>query len=112
MASKLGFLLSLFFVIQIFAFGGDFLAIQSLHASLDSLAVTIGKRISISGGITNEIKRYAAETAKARLVALSDNDVMVGEVYEFALLRIYEPIALGKSLTITIKRATIIGYVV
>ena len=58
MASKLGTILSLFFIFIAFLFGVDFVMIQLTYTSLDSLSSTVSYRISKTGEINDSLKSF------------------------------------------------------
>lgn len=112
MASKLGFILSLFFVIQIMAYAGDLASLQAIHALLDAVSITAEKEIAIQGGITPKIISMVAEDCGGKIYAITTTSPQVGEVYEFALERQFKPLVISASLmTVTIKRSAVIGYI-
>ena len=54
MAYKIGFILSLIFVVQLFVLMGDIMAIQMIYTNLDAVSVTAGYLISQNGKITTK----------------------------------------------------------
>ncbi|MCQ2772179.1 MAG: hypothetical protein MJ238_02740 [Bacilli bacterium] len=110
MASKLGFLLTLFFIVEVIAFSGDIYSVQAIHSSLDSAALTIAKRISLAGMITQEIVDLA-ERNKATITPVTPGAVREGDIYVFTLSREYTPLVMSNSsITIGVTRSTVIGY--
>jgi hypothetical protein len=61
MASKLGFILTLFFLIQMVAYCGDLAALQALHSLLDAVSITAGKEIALEGSITPALVSHGRE---------------------------------------------------
>jgi len=111
MASKLGFILSLFFVIQMMAYAGDLTTLQSLHALLDAVSITAGKEIALQGGITPQIVAMVEKDCGGTIYPITSSSPQVGEVYEFAVARDFQPLVLSSSfMTVTIKRSAVIGY--
>ena len=111
MASKLGFILSLFFVVQMMAYAGDLSAIQAIHSLLDAVSITAAKEIAIQGSITPKIVTMVENDCGGKLYALSKESPQVGEVYEFAITRDFSPLILSSSpMDVTVKRSVVIGY--
>jgi hypothetical protein len=111
MAYKLGFLLSLFFVVQTLAYVGDLAAIQALSSLLDATALTAGNRIALEGGIKEDVIQFVDQEAGAQIFALSSS-ASVGEIYLFKITREYSSLVLSKDpITISVTRSAVIGYV-
>ena len=111
MASKLGFILTLFFLIQMVAYCGDLSALQALHSLLDAVALTAAKSIAIEGSITAKVSAMVERDCGGRIYPLSEATPQVGEVYPFAIERSYESLILSPtSMMVTVKRSTVIGY--
>lgn len=111
MAYKLGFLLSLFYVVQILAYSGDLAALQSLHSLLDACAITVAHQIALEGSITPAIVSFVQKDAKATIVQLSEGTPQVGEILEFQISRSYLPLILAdSSMTVAVRRSAVIGY--
>ena len=51
MGSKLGFILSLLFLSNLFALVGDLMSIEFIHSNIESLSVSVAYLISKSGAI-------------------------------------------------------------
>lgn len=112
MAYKLGFLLSLFFLIQIVCYTGDLSILQEMHSLLDATSITCAKKIAIAGGITNEVSTLAEQQAHASIVQISTGAPRVGAVYVFKLYRSYKPLIISDSpMVVSVTRSTVIGYI-
>jgi hypothetical protein len=111
MASKLGFILSLFFVIQMVAYSGDLTALQSLHSLLDAASITAAKEISLQGSITPKVVALVKADCGGEIYAITTTAPAVGEVYEFAIERSFKPLVMSASpMTVSVKRSAVIGY--
>lgn len=111
MAYKLGFLLSLIFIVQIFILAGDLLAIQAIYTNLDAVSVTAGQIISVKGGITQEVIALVEREAQATITALGDNAPLFGSEFEYKIARNYSPSILSSGdIEVAIKRSVVIGY--
>ena len=86
MGSSLGFLLSLFFCVQIVAYVGDIASLQFIYSSMESVATTIGHMIAIDGGITARAEEYAKDKIYAFIQPLTKVS-QIGEIYEFVLYK-------------------------
>ena len=73
MGSKLGFILSLLFLVQLFAMVGDLMSIQFIYTNLDAVSVTAGYLISTKGQITNEVIELVKNEANATIEQIGDN---------------------------------------
>lgn len=112
MGSSLGFLLSLFFSIQVMAYVGDLTTIQQIYSVLDTMAVTAGHLISLEGGISKDIQSYVEEKANAYILPLGKDYVEVGGVLEFLIYRKYEPIIISRDvMVLEVTRSVMIGYI-
>ena len=58
MASKLGTMLSMILIYIAFLFGVDFVSIQLTYSCMDSLATSVSFKISKSGIIDDDVKKY------------------------------------------------------
>jgi hypothetical protein len=111
MASKLGFILSLFFVIQIVAYSGDLSSLQAIHALLDAVSITAGREIALQGGITSKVVSLVRDDCGGEIYAITSTSPRVGEVYEYAIKRDFQPLVISASaMAVTVKRSVVIGY--
>jgi|LAHS01.1.fsa_nt_gb hypothetical protein len=111
MASKLGFILSLFFVVQMMAYAGDLSSIQAIHSLVDAVSISAGKEIAIQGSITPKIVTMVKNDCGGEIYAISEAAPQVGEVYEFAIQRAFSPLIISSSpMAVTVKRSVVIGY--
>ncbi len=110
MSYKLGFLLSLFFVIEVVAYVGDMSAINGIYTKLDAISVTAAYQISLKQGLTNEIKEFVYKETKGTIEAL-DSNVAFGETMRFKIYREYNSLIVSKTpMVITVVRSAVIGY--
>ena len=72
MGSKIGFILSLLFVVQLFVLAGDIMAIQMIYTNLDAVSVSAGYIISQKGTITEEVINLVQEEAGASIEQVGD----------------------------------------
>lgn len=111
MAYKLGFLLSLVFIVQLFIMAGDLLAIQAIYTNLDAVSVTAGQIISVKGGITQEVVDLVERESQATITAIGDYAPMFGSPFEYRISRFYDPSIIStRKLEIAVKRSVVIGY--
>lgn len=111
MANKLGFLLSLIFLMQIFAYSGDLMAISAIYTTLESLSVNVSYMISSKGEIDEEIIYYVQKSANASIEAIGDSYVKFGEALTFRLYKSYDPLIFQKEpMEISLVRSAVVGY--
>ncbi len=111
MGSKLGFILSLLFLVQLFALVGDIVSIQFVYNNLDAVSVTAGYLISRRGGITSEVKSLVEEQAGASIEPVGEYVVQVGGVFQYRIFKDYSPLIVSeKAMEVAITRSIIIGY--
>lgn len=111
MGSKIGFLLSLLFAVQIMAYAGDLSMVQMIHSSLDACAVSAGKMIAIEGKISSGVISFVRSAAKANILPITSQSPQVGKIYEFKVFRSFQPLVISSTpMTITIHRSVVIGY--
>ena len=110
MASKLGFLLSLFFVIEVVAYTGDLAAINGIYTKLDAISVTAAYQISLKQGLTQEIIEFVYRERGGVIEALETN-VPFGGTMRFKIYRSYDSLIVSKEpMIITVTRSAVIGY--
>ena len=111
MAYKLGFVLSLVFIVQLFVLAGDIMSIQIIYTNLDAVSVTAGQSISKYGRISDDVIRLVENEAKAYIVAIGDESPMYGSLFEYKIYREYKPMIISSSdMEISITRSVMIGY--
>ena len=111
MASSIGFLLSLYFAVQVVAYVGDLTNIQVLYASLDSTAITVSQMISVDGDISDRVLSFLKEK-DAYIVTLFGGYPSVGELLSFEIATEYQPLIMSSSkITLTTTRSVVIGYI-
>ncbi len=110
MGSKIGFILSLLFVVQLFAIGGDMMSIQFIYTNLDALSITVGNIISKSGGINDEVINLVKEE-NASIEPIGDVSPLIGSVYKYKIFKDYDALIIdNKTMEIAVCRSVIIGY--
>ena len=111
MAYKMGFLLSLIFIVQMFLMIGDLMAIQFIYTNLDAVSVTVGQVISRKGEITDEVIRLVENEAGAYIVPIGDNSSMFGALYQYKIYKNYRPHYISnEDMEIAVIRSVVIGY--
>jgi len=112
MGSSLGFLLSLFFSVQVMAYVGDLTVIQQIYGALNSAAITAGHIISLEGGISKYTREFVEKSAKAFIAPVDEEYQTVGKIYEYVVTRKYEPIILSReTMVLEVRRSVMIGYI-
>jgi len=107
---KLGFILTLTFVMQILILGGDIYALQLVHAYLDAIAQTTGFRIAQAGRADDGTIAWLADRDVA-FTCLLNCVPRFGDTMEFRLTTAYDPLILSpEPLSVSVVRMTVIGY--
>ena len=111
MAYKVGFILSLLLVIELFVLAGDVFSAQIIYTNLDAVSVTAGDVISSKGGITEELKTYVRNETGGEISAVGDDTPLIGSVYTFKISKEFSPMNKFSSKTeIAVVRSVVIGY--
>lgn len=111
MGSKLGFILSMLFLVQLFALVGDLMSVQFIYTNLDSISVTAGYLISMKGEITDDVKNLVFNQTGASIVQIGETSHMVGEIIEYKIAKNYKAIIMYKEeIEIAVVRSIVIGY--
>ena len=111
MASKIGFILSLLLVVELFILAGDVFTAQIIYTNLDAVSITAGNVISSKGEITNDLKNYVREQTGGEISAVGDEAPLFGSIYTFKITREFYPMNKFTSQTqISVVRSVVIGY--
>ena len=111
MGSKMGFILSLIFIAQLFVMIGDLMSIQFIYTNLDALSLTVGQYISTKGEISEEIIRLVENEANAHIEPVGEEAPLFGSLYEYKIYTTYKPYIIQKDeMEISIIRSVVIGY--
>lgn len=111
MSYKLGFVLSLIFILELFLLACDLFSGQILYTNLDAASVVAGNVISSKGGITSEVVRYVEDTTGAEIEAVSTETPRFGDVYTYRIFKSYKPLTgFGNVRTVSVTRGVVIGY--
>ncbi len=107
----MGFILSLLFLVQLFALLGDMLSVQIIYNNLDAVSVNAGYLISRYGKVTPIVTNYVSEEAGATVVAISEGTGRIGDVYKYKISKTYKPLIIkNEDMEIAVMRSIIIGY--
>ena len=111
MGYKVGFVLSLLLVVELFVLAGDILTAQIIYTNLDAVSITAGNIISTKGEITEELKTYVRNETGGEISAIGDETPLFGSVYTFKIAKPYKPMNgfTGES-DIVVVRSVVIGY--
>lgn len=112
MAYKVGFLLSLVFIISLFVFASDIVSVQIIYTNLDAVSLTVGNMISQKATITQEMKDLVYNQTGGYLVEVGENLRLLGTPFKYKITRSFDPVILkSEEMEITVVRSVIIGYV-
>lgn len=110
MGSKIGFILSLLFVAQLFSIVGDMMSVQFIYTNLDALSITVGTLISKSGKITDYVVELVKEN-NATIEQIGGNNGLIGTIYKYKIAQSYKPIIIKQDyMEIAVTRSVVIGY--
>lgn len=111
MGYKLGFILSLLLVVELFILAGDLFSTQMIYTNLDAASITAGSIISSKGGITDEVRTFVRNETGGEIAAVGDETPLFGSIFTFKIFKYYQPMnsLLGES-EISVVRSVVIGY--
>lgn len=110
MGSKLGFILSLLFLANLFALVGDLMSIEFIHSNIESLSVSVAYLISKSGAIKEDAITMV-EDAGAYIVEIGNSKPQIGELVKYKIYKQYKPLILTNDLMeIAVVRSVMVGY--
>ena len=111
MGSKLGFILSLLFLVQLFAMVGDLMSIQFIYTNLDAVSLTAGYLISTKGQITDDVIELVKNEANATIEQIGDSPALLGSTFEYRISKPYNAMIINqKAIEIAVVRSVVIGY--
>ena len=111
MGYKVGFVLSLLLVIELFVLAGDVLSCQIIYTNLDAISITAGNIISSKGEITDELRNYVRNESGGEITAVGDDTPLFGSVYTYKISKQYRPMNGFTSITeIAVVRSVVICY--
>ncbi len=111
MAYKIGLILSMLFIAQLFVFAGDLTSIQIIYTNLDAVSVVAGNLISSRGGLDDEIVNLVYEQSGGSIEAIGDETPMLGSIYEYKISREFTPWVISNNpMVISVTRSVVIGY--
>ena len=111
MGYKVGFLLSLLLVVQLFVLAGDIFSAQIIYTNLDAISITAGNIISSKGEISDSLKKYVKDQTGGEITAVGDETPLFGSIYTFKISRKFSPMNRFTSATeIAVVRSVVIGY--
>ena len=111
MAYKVGFILSLLLIVELFVLAGDVFSAQIIYTNLDAVSITAGNIISSKGQITDELKQYVKEQTGGEITAVGDEAPLFGSVYTYKISKEFSPMNRFTSTTeIYVVRSVVIGY--
>ena len=111
MGYKVGIILSLLLVIELFVLAGDVFSCQIIYTNLDAVSVTAGEIISSKGEISESLKNYVREETGGEITAVGDSSPLFGSIYTFKISKEYDPMNRFTGKTeISVVRSVVIGY--
>lgn len=111
MGYKIGFILSLLLVVELFILAGDIFSSQVIYTNLDAASITAGNIISSKGGITDEVRTFVRTNTGGEIMAVGDEAPLFGSIYTFKIFKSYQPMNFfNKVSEISVVRSVVIGY--
>ena len=111
MGYKIGFVLSLLLVVELFVLAGDIFSAQIIYTNLDAVSVTAGNVISSKGEITESLKTYVRNETGGEISAVGDETPLFGSIYTFKITKEFKPMNKFTSKSeISVVRSVVIGY--
>ena len=111
MGYKVGFLLSLLLVIELFVLAADIFSAQIIYTNLDAISITAGNIISSKGQITNEVKNLVYQETGGEITSMGDESPLFGSVFTFKIWKEFNPMSpFTNNSEISVVRSVIIGY--
>jgi len=111
MGYKLGFILSLLLVVELFILAADLYSTQVIYTNLDAASITAGNIISSKGGITDEVRTFVRNNTGGEITSVGDDPPLFGSIYTFKIYRNYQPMNFFTNESeISVVRSVVIGY--
>ena len=111
MSYKIGFILSMLFIVQLFVFASDLMSVQIIHSNLDAVSVTAGNIISTKGYITAEVIDLVQNETGGQIEPTGDEIPLFGAVFEYKISKWYNPAFFAsKPMEVAVVRSVVIGY--
>jgi hypothetical protein len=111
MGYKIGFILSLLLVAELFVLAGDVFSAQAIYTNLDAISITAGNLISSKGEITDDLRQYVKSQTGGDITAVGDETPLFGSIYTFKISRKFNPLSnLSPESEISVIRSVVIGY--
>lgn len=111
MSSKIGTILSSIFIIIVFLLGCDLITIQFTYSSLDAKSINISYLISKYATIDASFKEYIENTYNVDFYCEKNGAPSFGEEIDYIISTDFKPLMMSsESMTVSIKRMTIVGY--
>lgn len=111
MSYKMGFILSLIFVIQIFLLGSDILCVQVIYSELDAVALSAQYMIANDAGLTAATAEFVESTIGGTITCTANCSPRFGDALVFEIAVTYDPLIMASEpMTLVVQRSAVIGY--
>ncbi len=111
MSYKMGFILSLIFIIQIFFLGSDILCVQVIYSELDAVSLTTEYMIAKDAGIRQETIDFVENAIGGTLVCTANCSPRFGDALVFEIAVEYDPLIMDdEPMRLVVERSALIGY--
>lgn len=111
MASKIGTILSMIFVIFLFLFASDMMCLQFLYSDLDSKALSVSYLIAKNQKIDSSFISSIEQKYDIKFSYSGPAVPKYGEIVDFKISKTFDPIIISTTeMTVDVKRTAIIGF--
>ena len=111
MASKIGTILSMIFVLMLFLFASDFMCLQYIYSDLDSKALTISYQIAQNQVIDSSFIKNIENNYNVIFTYSGPSNPSYGEIVDFKISKSFKPIILSSNkMMINVNRTAVVGY--
>jgi len=110
MSSKLGLILSMFFVALFFGFSVDLTTIQYVYSALDSKATVISYKISKHGSLEESFVKSIEAEYNVSFTCLDNCNPQYGDVVNYKISTEITPLIIStRAMKLSVKRSAVIG---
>lgn len=111
MSYKVGFILSMIFVVMFFLLGSDLVCVQFIYSELDAKSIAISQLIAKHGSLDDDFIEQVENRYDIDFVTADNYAPLFGEEVTYVIAKEYNPVIISdETMTISIERTTVIGY--
>lgn len=110
MSSKLGLILSMFFIALFFAFSVDLTSVQYFYSSLENKAITISYKISRHGALDKNFIQDIQNEYHVLFTCLSNCNPQYGDVVNYKISTAFKPLIISAhEMELSLQRSAVVG---